>query len=365
MLRCGLIINPVAGVGGEAGLAGSDGADIQRLALERGVRKRSAERAERALAGILRLVPDLEVVTGSGELGAASCSRLGIPHTVVHEAAEPTTAGDTTALAAALRDAVVDVLLFAGGDGTARDVTAAVGDAVLCVGIPAGVKMHSAVFALTPDDVGPVVAAVAGGTAQRELAEVVDIDEAARRAGLLGSRLYGQLLVPKLPRAMQRGKRSIGAADLGWLAGVAEVVAARSAGDPLLLGPGTTVRDLAAVWGLEASLLGVDLLEDGELTTDLDAVALEHAVGDRRFRLLVSPVGGQGIVLGRGNQQLNRVLDRLRPEDLIVVCSPEKLAALGGRPLIVDAPTPALNAKFAGPHRILTGATDEAIYPIR
>jgi predicted polyphosphate/ATP-dependent NAD kinase len=125
------------------------------------------------------------------------------------------------------------------------------------------------------------------------------------------------------------------------------------------------VRDIVAVWGIEASLLGVDLLEDGELFPDLDARTLEAAVGDRRFRLLVSPVGGQGIVLGRGNQQLNGVLDRLRREDLIVVSSPDKLAALGGRPLVVDAPTPALNTKFAGAHRILTGATDEAVYPIR
>ncbi|WP_309064625.1 ATP-NAD kinase family protein [Microbacterium sp.] len=364
---CGLIVNPVAGIGGEAALAGSDGEDVQQQALARGARPRSGARAERALRAVVALTPEVHVLTGGGAMGEEACRRAGIPHTVVHRASEHTTADDTRRLAMILRDAGVEVLLFAGGDGTARDVCEAVGTETLVLGIPSGVKMHSGVYAVTPEHAGPLLSGLLAGTTGETLAEVVDIDEEARRRGVLGARLYGYLRVPEAPEAIQRGK--VGStADPSSLGGIAREVAERLApGVPCLLGPGTTVREVAAQLGVQASLLGVDVLEDGRISGEnLDAAGLRRAVGARRFQVLLSPIGGQGVLLGRGNQQIDEsLLQHLHREDLLVVSSPRKLASFAGRGLLIDAPTAALNERFRGRVRVITGYRQEALLPLR
>lgn len=362
--RCGLIVNPVAGMGGAAALAGSDGVEVQRLAHTLGGRPRARERTVRALRAITALMPDLQFVTGAGALGADACLEAGVSHRSVYEPPRSTTAEDTRRLARLLHDDGVDLILFSGGDGTARDLYAAVGESAVCLGIPAGVKMHSAVFAVTPEHAAPLVEALLRGRAGTAAREVVDIDEEQRRRGRLGSRLYGYLTIPHLPQAVQRGKAASTEGDGAGLTGAAAEVAERFVPRvPCLLGPGTTVREIAAALGVESSLLGVDVLEDGVLTaSDLTAAELRRAVGDRRLQVLVSPIGGQGIVLGRGNQQLDdALLERLDPDDLLIVCSPRKLGSLAGRPLLIDAPSNALNDKFRGLRRVITGYRQEAV----
>lgn len=366
---CGLIVNPVAGIGGEAALAGSDGEQVQALAASRGFRPRAPERAERALRAIRRRLPGILVLTGAGAMGEDACRAAGVDHRVVEPArGGATTAADSVRLATRLREEGVELLLFAGGDGTARDISAAIGESVIALGIPSGVKMHSGVFTITPEQVAPLVDDVLAGRAGTEISEVVDIDEDARRAGRLGARLYGHLRVPVAAGVVQRGK-SGGEQDPLSLSGIAGEVASRlEPGVPCLLGPGTTVRDVIALLGHEdTTLLGIDILEDGVVTgRDLDATALRRVVGGRRFQVLLSPIGGQGIILGRGNQQLDAaLLSALDPADLLIVAGTRKLGRLGGGPLLVDAPTEELNERFRGRIRVIIGNRQEALLAVR
>lgn len=365
---CGLIVNPVAGLGGETALAGSDGDQIQQLALSRGAQARAGERAERALRAIAARIPGLHILTAAGAMGEEACKSAGVSHTVILRPGVRTSAEDTRSLATVLLDAGAEIILFAGGDGTARDLCAAVGTRALVLGIPAGVKMHSGVYAVTPEHVGPLLSAVWAGRHDEEVVEVVDIDEVARRQGVLGSRLYGHVRVPAAPNAVQRGKAGSAVATPSTVAGIAREVAGRLLpGVPCLLGPGTTVRDVAACFPVASSLLGVDVVEDGNVVGEnLDATGLRRVVGARRFQVLLSPVGGQGIVLGRGNQQIDEaLLANLRPEDLLIVALPRKLVAFAGRGLLIDAPTEHLNSRFRGSVSVITGFRERAVLSLR
>jgi Uncharacterized conserved protein len=363
VFRCGLIVNPVAGLGGEVALKGSDGAANQQLAIRLGGVSRATERAARALESF-RSNSQIEVITGSGSLGAAAAEQAGVSHRVVYrQPGEVTTASDTKRLAALLAQLDVDLIVFAGGDGTARDLCEVLGESQTVLGIPSGVKMHSGVFAVTPEDAGHVIRATMRGSVGGEVVDIVDIDEDARRSGRLQSRLYGRMMVPRMAVGIQSGKRSSLPPGSHTVRGIASDIAARlRAGETCLFGPGTTVQAIGHSLGLELSLLGVDVVRDGAVIgTDLDADGLGRAVGAERFQVVVSPIGGQGIILGRGNQQLDgRLLERLHPDDLIIACTVQKLGELGGV-LLVDTPTVALNHKFSGFRRVVTGYRQEAV----
>ncbi|MGA0121568.1 MAG: ATP-NAD kinase family protein, partial [Gaiellales bacterium] len=142
----GLVVNPVAGLGGAVGLKGTDG--LVEEALARGAVPRASDRAAAAIAA---LPADVPVATAAGAMGEDALQRAGrTPALLVPGGALTTTADDTRQAVRALADAGVELLLFAGGDGTARDVCAAVGDATPALGIPAGVKIQSAAFAESP-----------------------------------------------------------------------------------------------------------------------------------------------------------------------------------------------------------------------
>lgn len=411
MLSIALIVNPLAGIGGPAGLAGSDGAATQAEAIARGARPLAGERAARFLRQLRRLRPDFELsVAAAGEMGAAVARREGIePATVVgglraagSSAAEGedsgpggpggllgrTTAADTAAAARAMlaADPRPDVIVFAGGDGTARDVHDAVGQAIPVLGVPAGVKMQSAVFARSPEAAAALLAdwnAEAGATAPREVA---DIDEEARRRGRVVSQIWGELRVPAGSEHLQGGKVGQTQAARGSLPGLAAGLAERL--DPAkawLMGPGGTIRGVAEELGLPASLLGVDLhlpcagangasMNDGadgagddgarDSHLDLSAADIERLLSESgaQPQVVVSPVGGQGFLLGRGNQQIGAaVLRRLEPDDLLIVAAPAKLGELGGGPLYADLPEGAPAERLLGPRRVITGRRDTAM----
>ncbi len=369
VFRCGLIVNPVAGLGGEAALKGSDGDGVQEAARALGAIPRAPAKATRALESIRTVLGDVRLETGAGTLGEDVARAAGFEPRIVYTArSASTSAEDTKALARTLSESGVDLILFAGGDGTARDVCMAVGTDTLVLGVPAGVKMHSGVFAVTPEDVGSVVRLVAQGSALIAESEVVDLDEDLRREGVLFSTLYGIVRTPQTPRGVQRGKRSFGVTGAGVLSGIAAELHERL--DPqgvCLFGPGTTVRGVGAAMGYELSLLGVDVVQSGRVTGyDLDASLLNEIVTGKRVQVVVSPIGGQGIVLGRGNQQIDRrILEQLSPDDLIVVSTTEKLGPLAGGSLLIDAPTPELNCKFSGTKKVIVGYRQEAVFRIR
>lgn len=368
MKRLGLIVNPVAGLGGRVGLKGSDGVEIQARALALGATPLAGTRAAEALRALADGDP-FELLTGPGPLGADVATACGIAARVVGDAVSGiTTAEDTRRVARAMLVLGPDLILFAGGDGTARDLDVAVGTAATVLGIPAGVKMHSAVFALHPRDAGVVASRFLNATTPATIeAEVLDLDEEAYRSGQVAPTLYGYLRVPAAPRHVQNRKAPSPVAEAAQAQAIAAaVVEGMQPGHAYALGPGTTTRAIAERLGLLKTLVGVDVVRDGaSLTADANEAQLLALAQSGALTIVVAPTGGQGFLFGRGNQPFSpRVLAAVGVANIVVVATAAKLAALGGRPLQVDTGDPALDAQLAGPIRVITGYQERAVYRV-
>jgi len=370
--RLGLIVNPIAGIGGQVGLKGSDGAAVVALARSLGGHSVAPERARTALAIVRERIPHLVVLAPAGVMGGDAATALGLQIETVSAPPPATTAADTRIAAAAARDAGADLLLFAGGDGTAADL---LGIDLPALGVPAGVKMYSSVFATGPRAAAEIVASyLADPRPDRcEPREVMDVDEAAIRRDERFARLLGTLLVPAGGAGLQSLKTMSLADDVAATERLAVAVIRRlQPGDLVVLGPGTTTAAIARGLGLRPTLLGVDLLEiegDGRarvLAADAPEAQLLVALAARPATIVVSPTGGQGFVLGRGNQQISPAVVRaVGPERLVVVATPAKLATLGGRPLLVDTGDEALDASLAGYRRVITGPGAASVVEVR
>lgn len=364
----GLIINPVAGLGGRVGLKGSDGAEVQRQARERGAQPRAQERAVEALRELAAL-DGLVLLTSPGEMGADAARAAGLRPTVIGTI-QPgrTTAEDTCRAAREMQQAGVQLVLFAGGDGTARDIYTAVGPDLPVLGIPAGVKMHSAVYAANPRGAGELARLyLQGSTIRQREVEVLDIDEAAFRQGVVAARLYGYLRVPYRRETLPGAKTRNPTTEAATLQGIARAVVKRmAAGRVYIAGPGTTTRAVLAELGLEKTLLGVDAVLDGQIVArDAGEATLLEVIRGRPASVVVAPIGGQGYLLGRGNQQISpQVLRAVGSPNIIVVSTPEKLRALQGRPLLVDTGDAEVDRLLSGYVRVVTGGRDEAVYRV-
>jgi predicted polyphosphate/ATP-dependent NAD kinase len=267
-----------------------------------------------------------------------------------------------------MADRGVDLLLFAGGDGTAVDVFKAIGDRVPVLGIPAGVKMHSAVFAVNPRSAGELVARlVKEGVGSVRQAEVMDVDEALLRAGSVSARLHGFLSVPDARSQLQSAKARSLSSEVTAQEEIAHHLIDNLLGDRTwLIGPGSTTGVVLARLGLEKTLLGVDVVRGGAcVIADADESALNQLLARERAGIIVTPVGGQGFLFGRGNQQLSaRVIGKVDPKRIVVIATEAKIARLGGAPLRVDTGDPVLDASLAGYTRIVVGYNREIVYPV-
>jgi predicted polyphosphate/ATP-dependent NAD kinase len=364
-LRLGLIVNPYAGRGGPLALHGSD--DLEPAGPPSpAVHARTLRALSRIAAGAQRPGRPLRVHAAPGAMGAQVAAEAGLTVSGRLGPERQSTAQATRDCAAqATRDAV-DLLLFAGGDGTACDVTGATGVALPVLGIPAGVKMHSGVFGATPEAAAEVALNWLADPRPARLAraEVLDCDEAARRRGTVEVRLHGQALVPREPRRLLGAKSSSGNDD-GQLAAVCAIVAADLHDELVLLGPGTTTARVAEARGLEGTLLGVDVVRGGELVgRDVDEAGLLRILDDHpgvRPWLVLGVIGGQGMLLGRGNQQLSpAVLRRVRREDITVLAARDKLLALQPSRLHIDTGDPELDERLSG-HMAVRVATRERV----
>lgn len=372
IMRLGLIVNPVAGLGGRVGLKGSDGVDIQQVALARGAEPLAQLRTQQALAALLPLRDRLELLTAPYEMGADVAQQSGFAPKIVGTAMQAsmknTNAEDTIHAAREMLAAGVDLILFAGGDGTARDILAAVGVQVPVLGIPAGVKIHSAVFATHPRVAGQLAADFLSGERiyMRE-AEVVDLDEAAYRVGLVGTRLYGYLKVPYRPHLLQNRKAPTPASESARAQAIAaSVIENMLAGWLYIIGPGTTTRAIAERLGFPKTLVGVDVYDlDGLVALDADEASLLKLLEKQPAQIIVTPIGGQGFIFGRGNQQISpKVLKKVGRENIIVVSLSEKINALMGEPLLVDTGESDLDASLCGYFPVITGYHEKVIYRV-
>jgi predicted polyphosphate/ATP-dependent NAD kinase len=318
-MRIGFLCNPIAGMGGRVGLKGTDGKVAEARA--RGAAPRAPDRARRALSTLAEHAPEAELVTWGDPMGASLVADAGFdPEVLGDPSDEETSVADTRAAVAAFREADVDLVLFVGGDGTAADVAEALEDAgpeVPMLGVPAGVKVYSSVFAVSPEDAG-FVAATFDRTEKRE---VMDIDEDDYREGEVHPELRAVAAVPvadDLQSSKQLGGGSVDA--------LAEGVADDVRNNPqrtYVLGPGSTVGAVKEELGFRGSPIGVDVYRDGEVVVE-DATEAEilAELGEENV-IVVSPIGGQGFVFGRGNPQLSP--DVIRQCDLWVVASRSKL----------------------------------------
>jgi predicted polyphosphate/ATP-dependent NAD kinase len=369
MKRIGLIVNPVAGIGGRVGLKGSDGVEIQRRAIELGAVPRAGARAMEAIQVLAEQQLDMEFFTPPGEMGAALLREAGFtPHVVGEIDAKQTTAEDTIKAAQLMVEKQVDVLVFAGGDGTARDIYTGAGEYYPVVGIPAGVKIQSAVFATRPRTAGELIAAFISETGFRlEQAEVIDLDEEAYRRGLISTRLYGYLTIPFHRRWVQNSKAPTPASEKAQMEAIAlEVVENMQPGCAYILGPGTTTRTLADCLGFEKTLVGVDVVTKERLVAmDANEQQLLDLVESTTAQIVITPVGGQGFLFGRGNQPISpAVIKKVGRENIRVICTPGKLHTFAGRPLLVDTGDRDLDTQLTGHISITTGFREEAVYQI-
>ncbi len=326
MRRVGFVVNPVAGMGGRVGLKGTDGKVEE--ARERGAEPRAPDRAREALDSLASHADEVELLAAGGGMGARVARAAGFDPEVVTDPPEETAADDTRTATETFAERDVDLVLFVGGDGTAVDVAETLTESdpsIPVLGVPAGVKIYSSVFAVSPRAAGRIAA-----TFERtESREVNDIDEDEYRAGEVHTELKALVEVP-VAEEVQSSKQLAGGTVETLAAGV---VASVETGTTYVLGPGSTLGAIKQELGFEGTSLGVDVWRAGEsgesgelLVLDGSADEIEAALGERNV-VVVSPIGGQGFVFGRGNQQIAPAV--LRRSEVEVVASRRKLDGIG------------------------------------
>lgn len=389
--RLGLVINPIAGMGGKAALNGTDG-DSASTAMRLGTGPVAGPRAKRALGRLWRAGPVLDVFVAGAPMGAEVLSEV---LAEVHSGSSgdrpdhpdaagrwrvtvmsqhdglSTSARDTREAVAGIIAEGVDLLLFAGGDGTARDVVSVTGQDVPVLGIPAGVKMHSGVFATTPEDAGEVAGRFlrpGAPTDRTRPVEVLDVDEDSRRRGVSSVELFDIARAPEARGQVQRAKSSAPPAADGALDALCQGLAEEmEPGRLYVLGPGTTTRRILDVLGLRASVFGVHAVRDLALVAvDLTEEELfSLVVNGGRATIVLGVIGGQGFLLGRGNQQLSgRVVRAVGEENVTIIASAAKLAALNPPVLRVDVGDSGPDAVLTGYHRVCTGPGRVAVLKV-
>ncbi|GGN89413.1 MULTISPECIES: ATP-NAD kinase family protein [Haloarcula] len=355
MRRIGVVVNPIAGMGGRVGLKGTDGKVAE--ARERGAEQRAPDRAHDALEALAATGADVELFTYGDPMGASLAREAGFDPVVVGHPENPdvTSSADTRAAVRAFVDHGVDGIGFVGGDGTAVDVAETLDeldDETPILGVPAGVKVYSSVFGVSPRAAGRIL----GSFSETEPAEVNDIDEDAFRGGEVVTELRAVATVPVADQ--RQSAKQLGGGTVETLAeGVAEGV---RPGVTYVLGPGSTVGAIKAKLGFDGTTLGVDVWRDGDLlVADAAESDILDALGEENV-IVVSPIGGQGFVFGRGNQQLSPAV--IRHCDVEVVASRRKLDDIGT--LRVDTGDSALDAELEGWLKVRVGRYERRLVEV-
>ena len=395
--KLGFVINPIAGIGGSVALKGSDGMTEHALSL--GAKPKANERASLALEVLQPYQKELKVYTASGSMGEECAHRLGFDVEVLyHSKALKTDSDDTELAVKALISYGVDIILFAGGDGTARNIANVVTTAmanryidnparelssesslqqVPVLGIPAGCKIHSGVYAITPKAAGRIIELMI----TKELVtltsgDVMDIDEGLFRQGIVKAKRYSEMQIPSELRYVQAvksgGKESN---DLVLQDIAANVIEEMNEYDnrQFIIGSGSTTAFLMEELSLANTLLGVDIVSEHQLMAkDVTEAELFTAINTfkGRSKLIITLIGGQGHIFGRGNQQLSpRVIRTILgqtggKENIIIIATKTKLEALANRPLISDTGDSILDRWLSGYMPITTGYKDQVLYPV-
>jgi predicted polyphosphate/ATP-dependent NAD kinase len=372
-MQIGFIVNPVAGMGGKVGLKGTDG--VLKEALAKGAGPVAPQRAKEFLKNLKLRLGDyhVELLCCPAEMGAQEAEAVDFAFQVLPMAlGKETSSSDTAQAVKLLREAKVNLIVFVGGDGTARDVFDAIrdGEAPPILGVPSGVKMYSGIFAINPHDAAEAVVAFLEHRAEVTDFEVMDADEAAIRNDVFDVKLYGCMRGLSAPALIQ-GSKEVSPSTVNEhdsQAAIAKYVVEELPKDAMLiLGPGTTVERIAQVLGVKKTVLGVDVYQSGEVTLDVDEKTLLAKVKDwRKTWIILSPIGHQGILLGRGNQQISaQVVKRVGKKHILVVATLNKLQGLGDEALRVDTGDEETDSLLRGSILVVTGYKEGVTVPVQ
>ncbi|MFI3171346.1 MAG: ATP-NAD kinase family protein [Eubacteriales bacterium] len=367
MKKLGVIINPIAGLGGSVGLKGTD--NMIEEALLRGAMPHAEERMKQALLELQSLKQEMIVYTGAGSLGANISQELG--YTCVLEGtidSQYLTADNSKKLCAWLQKKEVDVILFAGGDGTARDLYEVANEKTVFLGVPAGVKIHSPVYARSAISAGRVTAKYLsqknGKTCE---AEVLDIDEVLYRKEIINTKLYGYLRIPNDEKNMQSRKSPTPLSEEAVIESIAARMIDNMENDTTyIIGAGTTTRAIMKRLELTNTLIGVDIIRNKRLVkNDVYNTQILDCIGETNAKLIITVTGGQGFLLGRGNQQITpSVIRKIGKDNIIIIATKEKLLQLKGRSLYVDTGDLELDKSLCGYYKVITSNYEEVVYQV-
>jgi len=355
----GLIVNPVAGMGGAVGLKGTDGRAVLKKAISLGAKPIAPMRAISFLSELKFIDRKMRLVVGAGNMGEEEAISCGFACTVFGKRKRETTAEDTREIARKIVDANADLLVFCGGDGTARNILEAINTDIPVLGVPTGVKMHSSVFAVDLKAAAKIVIGFLWEELPLREAEVMDVDENAFREGRVSARLYGYLLTPYEPSLVQGAKLAspITENELRNQAAIAIYIIETMKPDVIyIVGPGTTTRTIGDLLDAEKTLLGVDIFYNKKIVaSDVNEKQILAAIRGKTAQIIVTPIGGQGFIFGRGNQQISsEVIRRAGLDNIVVIATEGKLRSL--KSLRVDTGDPSLDNTLRG--RFLKVITD-------
>ena len=371
--KIGLIVNPVAGMGGRVGLKGSDGEEIHRLALELGALPVSPGRTCRTLGILSEIKDEIELFTYPKEMGEDEAVFSGFSPIVLGSIESgATTPEDTVKAAGEMIDLGVDLLLFTGGDGTARNIYDVVSDSLPVLGIPGGVKIHSGVYAASPIKAARLVMDFVRIPAKisMQTAEVMDIDEEMVRRDRVSAHLYGYMKVPYERGLNQSSKAGSNPGEGVQQQEIASDVIYNMIKDTVyLIAPGTTTKAVKDQLGSNGTLLGIDAVKNNQIVaTDLNETAILKMMEqeqDTRFKIIITIIGQQGYVFGRGNQQLSpEVIRKVGKENIVIIATINKILSLSGEPFLVDTGDPELDKEMEGYIQVVTGFGRRQVCPV-
>ena len=361
----GFIVNPIAGMGGAVGLKGTDGRAILKKAIILGAKPIAPARAESFLSELKPVKRRIRLVVGAGRMGEDEARNCGFACTVLGKRKKETTPEDTMEIARRIKETGVDLLVFCGGDGTARDILKAVDTNLPVLGVPTGVKMHGAVFAVAPRAAARIATEFLWGELPLREAEVMDVDEESFREGRVSARLYGYVLTPYEPHLIQGMKMAspMTESEMRNQAAIAIYLIENMKPDVIyIIGPGTTTRTIGDLLDAKKTLLGVDLFCNKKLVAkDVNEKQILEKIKGKTSQILVTPIGGQGFIFGRGNQQISpRVIRQVGCDNIVVVATEGKLRSL--KILRVDTGDPRLDDTLRGHHlKIITDYKKERV----